>query len=100
MFDNPQKELKQLEEQLLKNEMDDDAFERFYREIYEEFGTDREQEAPRAVAPKTKNGAYKDVPRAVAPRKKEKGVRGLVFLICLELLGIAGVILWWLQRLL
>ena len=46
MFDNPQKELKQLEEQLLKNEMDDDAFERFYREIYEEFGTDREQEAP------------------------------------------------------
>ena len=100
MFDNPQKELKQLEEQLLKNEMDDDAFERFYHEIYEEFGSDQEQEVPRAVAPKAKTGAYKDVPRAVAPKKKEKGVRGLVILICLELLGIAGVILWWLQRLL
>ena len=100
MFDNPQKELKQLEEQLLQNEMDDDAFERFYHDILEEFGPGSEQEAPGAVAPKAKTGAYKDTPRAVAPKKKEKGVRDLVLLICVELLGIAGVVLWWLQRLL
>ena len=100
MFDDPQKELKQLEEQLLGNEKDDDAFEQFYREIYEDFGPDLEQEAPRAVAPKSKTGAYKDAPRAVAPKKKQKGVRGLVILICLELLGIAGVVLWWIQRIL
>ena len=100
MFDDPQKELKQLEEQLLQNEMDDDAFERFYHEILEEFGSGSEQEAPRAVAPKARTGAYKDTPRAVAPKKKQKGVRGLVILICLELLGIAGVVLWWMLRLL
>ena len=99
MFDDPQKELKQLEEQLLENEMEEDAFEQFYHEIFEEFGPGNEED-PRAVAPKSKTGAYKDTPRAVAPKKKKKGVRGLVLLICVELLGIACVALWWLQRLL
>ena len=36
----------------------------------------------------------------MAPVKKEKGIRGLVILICFELLGIAAVALWWLLRLL
>ena len=38
MFDDPKKELKRLEEQLLAAEMHDDEFERFYDEIYAEFG--------------------------------------------------------------
>ena len=37
MFDDPKKELEQLEEQLLALEQDED-FERFYEEIYNEFG--------------------------------------------------------------
>ena len=100
MFDDPQKELKRLEEQLLKDEMNDDEFERFYHEIFEEFGAGEERERPRAVASNAKSGAYKDTPRAVAPKKKRKGVRGLLIFICLELLGIAAVVLWWVQRLL
>ena len=100
MFDDPQKELKRLEEQLLQCRTDDDAFEQFYQEILKEFGPGTEQKKPRTAAFGGKAGAYKDAPRAVAAKKKEKGVRGLIILICLELLGIAGVALWWLQRLL
>ena len=102
MFDDPQKELKRLEEELLKNEMDDETFEQFYHDIVEEFGPGEEEEAPvaRAVAPKKKTNAYADAPRAVALPKKQKGVRGLVITICLELIGIAAVALWWITRLL
>jgi hypothetical protein len=96
MFDDPQKELKRLEEQLLKTE--DDDFEQFYQKIFEEFGPVEEQEQPAAVQ-KKKTSTYADIPRAVAPKKKGKGVRGLLILICLECLGIAGVILWWVLRL-
>lgn len=95
MFDDPQKELKRLEEQLLKTEEDD--FEQFYQKIYEEFGPVEEPEQP-APMPK-KASAYADAPRAVAPKKKDKSVRRLLILICLECLGIAGVILWWVLRL-
>lgn len=38
MFDNPNQELKQLEDQLLKAEMTDEEFDRFYDELYDEFG--------------------------------------------------------------
>ena len=98
MFDDPQKELKRLEEQLLKTETDDD-FEQFYQDIFEEFGSGEEESAPRAVAPKKNANTYADAPRAVAPKKK-KGVKGLVITICLELIGIAAVVLWWAARLL
>lgn len=37
MFDNPDQELKRLEDQLLKAEMTDEEFERFYDDIFEEF---------------------------------------------------------------
>ena len=98
MFDDPQKELKRLEEQLLKTETDDD-FEQFYQDIFEEFGSGEEESAPRAVAPKKNANTYADAPRAVAPKKK-KGVKGLVITICLELIGIAAVVLWWAAQLL
>ena len=38
MFDDPNKELKRLEDQLLRSEMTDEEFERFYDELYDEFG--------------------------------------------------------------
>ena len=108
MFDDPQKEMKKLEEQLLKKEMDDSEFEQFYREIYEEFGP-AEEEAPVVrnhanhygnAAPKAKASTYADAPRAVAPKKKEKGIRGLLITICLECVGIAAIVLWWILRIL
>ena len=99
MFDDPQKELKKLEEQLLKQEMNDEEFERFYQDIFEEFGpVDEEAVAP--VAPKQpvkkapKPSTYADTPRAVAPKKK-KGVKGLVITVCLESIGIIALTLYW-----
>ena len=34
MFDNPEKELKRLEEELLKSDCADEDFEHFYRDIF------------------------------------------------------------------
>ena len=103
MFDDPQKELKRLEEQLLKLEEKDDEFERFYQDIFAEFGAAEEDTQPVPAAPVKKQSAYADTPRAVAPKKKKKkkkGVKGLVITVCLELLAIGGIVVYWLMRLL
>jgi len=101
MFDDPKKELERLEEELLKYEQKDEEFERFYADIFQEFG---EPEEPRAVAPEKKRSAaaprnmtYADTPRAVAPAKK-KSNKGLVILLCMELIGILGVAGYWLAK--
>ena len=101
MFDDPQKELMRLEEQLLQLENKDDEFERFYQDIFAEFGTPEEQKkpAPAPAAPVRKQSAYADAPRAVAPKKK-KGVKGLVITVCVELIAIGGIVAYWLMRLL
>jgi len=98
MFDDPQKELKRLEEELLQQEQKDEEFERFYHDIFEEFGA-AEEEQPRAVAPETpkKKSAYADTPRAVAPAKKKRNT-GLVITLCLEIVGILGVAGYWLVK--
>lgn len=44
MFDNPNQELKRLEDELLKAEMTDEEFERFYDDIIEEFGPAKEND--------------------------------------------------------
>ena len=51
MFDDPQKELKRLEEELLKLTEKDEKFERFYQEIFDEYGP-TEEKAAAAPAPK------------------------------------------------
>ena len=98
MFDDPQKELKKLEEQLLTLETKDEEFERFYREIYEEFGP-ATQEKPAAAPVKKKQSTYADAPRAVAPKKK-KSIKGLVITVCLESVGIIALAMYWIMRLL
>ena len=100
MFDDPKKELQRLEDELLKFDQKDDDFEKFYQDIFLEFG---ETEEPRAVAPQAKkanaprNMTYADTPRAVAaePRKSNKG---LVILLLIELAGILGVAGYWLLK--
>ena len=100
MFDDPQKELKRLEEELLKLTDKDEKFERFYQEIYEEYGpTEEETTAPAEKPVKKPKRTYADAPRAVAPKKK-KSVKGLVILVCVELAGIFGIVGYWLMRLL
>jgi len=99
MFDDPKKELQRLEEELLKLEQKDDEFERFYQDIFSEFG---EHEEPRAVAPQEKKSAprnmtYADIPRAVAAEPK-KSNKGLVILLLIEIAGILGVAGYWLLK--
>ena len=103
MFDDPQKELKRLEEELLKDEQTDDEFERFYQEIFEEFGPVEEEQTPEAASVRVaapRMNSYADTPRAVAPKKKDKSIRNLAIVVCLECLGIAAVVLWWVLRIL
>ncbi len=78
MFDDPRKNLDRLQQQLLAEEADfDDAWESL-GDIPEEepMPACGEQEPPR-------------------PAAREKGIRGLVFLAFLELLGILLISGWW-----
>ena len=91
--------------------MTDEEFEAFYEELFEEFG-DAPVNSPKAAPPAGKQryqghsapayggslGERKQV-KTQAPRK-QKGVKGLVICACLECLGIVGVVLWWLLRIL
>ena len=101
MFDDPKKELQRLEEELLKHDQKDEEFERFYQDIFREFG---EPEEPRAVAPKAPNKAnaprnmtYADTPRAVAATPK-KSNKGLLILLGVEIVGILGIAGYWLMK--
>lgn len=120
MFDDPNKELKRLEEQLLAAKESDAAFEKFYSEIYKEYGpkrtnenlvrdvpkrsaqasrpaqTTRPSQASRPAQSRAAAGTYADH----RPAKKETGIGGLAALVCFECLGIAAVVLWWVVRIL
>ena len=130
MFDDPKKQLKDLEDQLLAAEMTDEEFERFYGDIYEEFGRHKqddwqEQEdlladqparivrnyangygktadrsAPKSQPKPNPRNAYADNGRSVPPQNKETGIKGLVITACLLSLGIVAVVLWWILRIL
>ena len=119
MFDDPKKELRELEDQLLAAEekqpesgLDDAEFERLYDEILAEFGPRNSTgtAAPAAGEAPIRNFAngYGGVVRTPPlpagdailaddePLPTEKGSnRGLVFLICLEILAVAGLAAYW-----
>ena len=116
MFDDPKKDLKWLEEQLLAVDApqeedlgledwldEEDSLEAELREARALMGdgpghhcsqtdvfTFLEEDAQEEDAP----AVYADAPREER-KKKEKGVGGLVFLACLETLGILAVLAWW-----
>ena len=119
MFDDPKKDLKWLEEQLQKEMSQDGEFSEDWleeeetdwlddaRELLSEdvprsrkaYDFDAEEEDGATVyAPPKKKAKTKAEKKVKA--KKEKGVGGLVFLLLLELVGIAGVVVWWLLWLL
>lgn len=113
MFDDPRKDLKRLEKQLQKEEQSDSE-----EWLDEEDWLDDELEEARALMDRDYSRGYQheavvydyedeeeqtvyaDTPsRSKAKKekkpKKEKGIGGLVFLACLETLGIIAVLLWW-----
>ena len=117
MRDDPKKNLKRVEEELLSEMSQEEEFGDWLDEEEEEtdwledtrelladsaprkqaFDYDAEEEddstvyAPSKKQVRAKTRAQKKAKKA----KKEKGVGGLVFLACLETLGIVAVLLWW-----
>ena len=105
MFDDPKKDLKWLEQQLLAQEQSQEESE-------EEDWLELElQEAYTLLKPQHRNQP-EDVFRfleedaeeeevLVVPsrgrrhKRKEKGLDGLVFLACAEMLAIAALLIWW-----
>ena len=131
MFDDPRKELRRLEEQLLAEEDPepqppeedfwlDDELEEARRLLGDETPDDEEEEdedpepmvyrnfangyGRRQSAPVRNRDRFdrdlEEYSDQVHDEPREKGVRGLVILACLELLGIAAVIVYWLLFLL
>ena len=123
MFDNPKKELKKLEEQLLAAEQPDDDFERLYEEIYDEFGPEEPEaeeyeedypeeeeyyeEEPVYERPMTREEKIRsynhyntnfDAESWEEPPAREESIRGLLLACCLLSLGIVGVVAWWMVR--
>ena len=91
------------EKELLTPEETPEDFESVYASLLEEFGEQPEaegEEAPeqQSEAPDPDRNAYAD--KQVPPAKKDNSIRNLTVLIILELLAIAGVIGWWISRLL
>ena len=122
MFDDPKKELRALEDQLLAAErnnetaeLDNEQFEELYDEILEEFGPKEESDpAPMPPAdPPIRNFANgygkgnvhqslghdgDEILPDDAPVESAKGIRGLVILACLECMAIAGLAVYWVLR--
>lgn len=119
MFDDPKKELRELEGQLLAaeeeqkaSELNDAEFERLYDEILAEFGPKQAsgEPAPAAPEPPIRNfangygGVVRNQPIGTdgdeilpdgEPVPNEKGSKGLVFLAILECAAIAGLVVYW-----
>ena len=122
-MDDPKMQTRRTQRRPQTVQMSDEEFERFYADIYREFGPAQQNvdegltrdipvrgggtyaaENPRPASPANGRTAprntYADNTRSVTPAKKSGGIRGLVIAVCLECLGIVGVVLWWLLMIL
>ncbi len=105
MFDDPQKELKRLESQLLKDS-GEDWLDKELDQIRAILG-DEPQEAPQPPVRNFANGYLEDYSREIyadeeaepAP-PRHRGIKGLVILALLEMAGIAGIIFYWVRMML
>ena len=109
MFDNPKKELAKLEKQLLEDEewfqRELDSAKRMIGQAPEKT---RQTSAPRTVqaSPARSTGSVKTTPQPQAVkekapvRRKKKSAKGLLILLCAEILGILGLAAYWLLVLL
>lgn len=107
MFDDPRKELRRLERQLLDEEDDwlDDALEEAHRLIGDDEPEDEPLPPPVRGAVRSRNTDSRDVDLEeysdlVHNPPKKKGIRIPALVLCLELLGIAAVAAYWLLFLL
>ena len=119
MFDDPKKDLKWLEQQLLAAEQDQEEPEEDWPEEEQDWLETELQEArvllgdvparrsepedvfrflEEDVREAETRSAYASAPKRKS--RKEKGTRGLVILACLETAAILAVLLWWVKWLL
>lgn len=105
MFDDPKKDLKWLEQQLLAQEQSQEEPE----EEEEDWLEQELQDARTLLKPRSRpedvfrfleeDAEEEDIPvlpsRGRRHKRKEKGLGGLVFLACVELLAIAALLIWW-----
>ena len=96
MFDNPKKELADLEAKLLKEE------EWFATELEQAKALIGEEpvKKPKAAKPQTQAAPAKKASGSKKSKKKEKSNTGLVVLAILETLGIVGIVAYWILFLL
>ena len=104
MFDDPKKDLKWLEQQLLAQEQsqeepeEEDWLELELQEVRTLLEPQRRSQ-PEDVFGFLEEDVEEEVP--IVPsygrrhKRKEKGLGGLVFLACAELLAIAALLIWW-----
>ena len=117
MFDDPKKELRELEDQLLAAEeehktaeLDEQEFQELYNEILEEFGPKTQSgDAAPVPEPPIRNfangygGVVRTPPLPAGDEiladdesvPSEKGSKGLVLLACLETLAVAALAVYW-----
>ena len=112
MFDDPKKELEELECQLLAAEevpenamLDEQEFEALYNEILEEFGPRDDEPVVRNFAngyggtvpqpERHEQPSAPVTPQEAPPRNKSKGNRGLVLTILAETAAIGAILTLW-----
>ncbi len=120
MFDNPQKQLKQLEDQLLAAEHNkDEKFERLYAELLRDYGPEQEESSDEIVYRNYANSYGRDVQKPANPQAApsqnsapvesytdgrmdpvvpNRSNKALIIIICVELLGIGFLAAWWALR--
>lgn len=104
MFDDPKKELQQLQDKLLHDQEDtwlDEALEDAHRLLGDDLPGDpedltRDIPSPRP-ARRPGNVVYDEEPEEQPfDRKGGRAISALFLLLCLELLGIAAIVVYWL----
>ena len=105
MFDDPKKDLKWLEQQLLVQEQsqeepeEEDWLELELQEAYtllKPQHRSQPEDVFRFLEEDTEEEEVPIVPsRGRRYKRKEKGLGGLVFLACAEMLAIAALLIWW-----
>ena len=105
MFKRSNEELRRLEEQLLaveEPEVEEEDFDLLYEEILEEFGPDHVSQPPQKKTHRREENpyTYTDNAEKRKPKKKRRSIRSMLLILGLECLGILGVLLWWVLRIL
>ena len=105
MFDDPKKDLKWLEQQLLAQEQsqeepeEEDWLELELQEAYTLLKPQRRNQLEDVFRFLEEDTEEEEVPivpsRGRRYKRKEKGLGGLVFLACAEMLAIAALLIWW-----